>query len=110
MKKHNSNVIFFKIVLLVISIFLDLQVVYAQANCIKVDQIEKWEVLDSTKTIIYDKQGTSIAFVIFDSYPSPSLKKNGETFRFFSSTICWRDRVQISNGMTNIVSIEPIRR
>jgi hypothetical protein len=82
--------------------------VNAQSGCVKVDQIAKWEVLDSTKTIIYDSQGNSITFIIFDS--AAYLKKSGETFRFFSSTICRGDRVQTSQGMTHIVSIEPIRK
>lgn len=78
----------------------------AQSGCISVDQIAKWEVLDSTKTIVYDSQGNSIAFIIFDS----SLKKSNETFRFFSPTICRFDRVQISTAMAVIKSIEPIRK
>jgi hypothetical protein len=80
----------------------------AQSGCVKVDQIAKWEVLDSTKTIIYDSQENSVAFIIFGQ--TPYLKKSGETFRFFSPTICRFDRVQISGGMTTIVSIEPIRK
>ena len=84
-------------------------VVLAQANCIRVDQVAKWEVLDSTKTVIYDSQGSTIAFVIFDSY-SAYLKKSGETFRFFSSTICRGDRVQTTAGMTTVTNIEPIRK
>ena len=80
----------------------------AQPNCIKVDQIAKWEVLDYTKTIIYDNQGSSIAFVIFDS--PPYLTKKGENFRFFSPSICRGDRVQTSSGMTVIVNIEAIRK
>ena len=82
----------------------------AQSGCVRVDQIAKWEVLDSTKTIIYDSQGNTIAFIVFQHYPSPGLKKSGETFRFFSPTICYSDRVQISGGMTTISSIEPIRK
>ena len=82
----------------------------AQPSCIKVDQIGKWEVLDTTKTIIYDSQGNTIAFIIFQEYPAPTLKRSGETFRFFSPTICLFDRVQISAGMTTIRGIEPIRK
>lgn len=81
----------------------------AQPNCIKVDQIAKWEVLDNTKTIIYDNQGSSIAFVIFDGYTS-YLKKSGENFRFFSPSICRGDRVQVTNGMSSIIAIEAIRK
>lgn len=81
----------------------------AQTGCIRVDQIAKWEVLDSTKTVIYDPQGNSIAFIIFDGY-SPPLQKSGENFRFFSPTICKSDRVQITKGMTTISFIEPIRK
>jgi hypothetical protein len=108
MKNYHSTLNFFKFVVLVISVSLNSQIAYAQANCIKVDQIEKWEVLDTTKTIIFDKQGNSIAFVVFQDWSN--LKKNGETFRFFSSTICKYDRVQTSSGMSTITSIEPIRR
>ena len=82
-------------------------VVFAQANCIRVDQISKWEVLDASKAIAYDNQGNSIAFFIFDYQ---ALKKNGETFRFFSPTICNRDRVQTSSTMLQIMSNEPIRK
>jgi len=100
-----------KVVFISIAVFLNTVAAYAQVNCIKVDQIDKWEVLDNNKIIVYDNQGGNIAFVIFDSIsPAPSLKKNDETFRFFSSTICRFDRVQISNGMTMITSIEPIRK
>ena len=80
----------------------------AQSGCIRVDQIAKWEVLDETKTIIYDSQGNSIAFIVFKDFSY--LKKSGETFRFFSPTICRLDRVQTTVGMTTIQSIEPIRK
>ncbi len=83
-------------------------VVLAQANCIRVDQVAKWEVLDGNKTVIYDSQGGTIAFVVFESYAF--LKKSGETFRFFSSTICRGDRVQTTTGMTTVTNIEPIRK
>jgi hypothetical protein len=82
----------------------------AQPGCIRVDQIAKWEVLDVTKTIVYDSQGNSIAFVIFDPGFNGYLKKSNETFRFFSPTICRNDRVQISSAMVTISSIEPIRK
>ena len=80
----------------------------AQSGCIRVDAIAKWEVLDSTKTVVYDSQGNSIAFVIFDSYSF--LQRSGENFRFFSPTICRFDRVQTTRGMTTISSIESIRK
>lgn len=80
----------------------------AQTGCIRVDQIAKWEVLDSEKTIVYDSQGNSIAFVIFQDYAL--LKRSGESFRFFSPTICKFDRVQTTAGMTSIRNIEPIRK
>ena len=82
----------------------------AQSGCVRVDQIAKWEVLDSTKTVIYDSQGGSIAFVIFEWIAPIGLKRSGENFRFFSSSICRTDRVQISSGMTTVISIEPIRK
>ena len=94
--------------LMALSVLMSSNVVLAQANCIRVDQVAKWEVLDSTKTIIYDSQGNTMAFVIFDLYSY--LKKSGETFRFFSSTICRGDRVQTSSGMTTVSNIEPIRK
>jgi len=97
-------------VLIALSVLISSTAVFAQSNCIRVDQIAKWEVLDGNKTVIYDLQGSTIAFVLFETYPSPSLKKSGETFRFFSPTICRWDRVQISGGMTNITGIEPIRK
>jgi hypothetical protein len=81
--------------------------VNAQPTCIRVDQIAKWEVLDGDKTIVYDSQGNSIAFIIFSI---GFLKKSGETFRFFSPTICRADRVQTSTRMDSIQSIEPIRK
>ena len=80
----------------------------AQTGCIRVDQIAKWEVLDHTKTVAYDTQGNSIAFVIFETYAS--LQRSGENFRFFSPTICKFDRVQTTRGMTTISNIEPIRK
>jgi hypothetical protein len=96
--------------IIALSVLMSSNIVFAQSNCIRVDQIAKWEVLDQNKTIIYDSQGNTIAFVIFNtSYPN-YLKKSGETFRFFSSTICRYDRVQISSDMTTIQSIEPIRK
>lgn len=95
-------------ILLTLSILTCSNVLLAQTNCIRVDQIAKWEVLDSTKTIVYDSQGKSIAFIVFE-WP-PLLKSLGETFRFFSPTICKYDRVQISEGMTRISSIETIRK
>jgi len=99
-----------KTVLIVLSALMSSNFVLAQSNCVRVDQISKWEVLDQNKTIIYDSQGNTIAFVIFNtSYPN-YLKKSGETFRFFSPTICRADRVQISSDMTTILSIEPIRK
>ncbi len=79
----------------------------AQQTCIKVDQIARWEVLDGNKTVVYDQQGNSIAFVIFLEF---TLKRSGENFRFFSSSICRNDRVQISGGMNLISNIEPIRK
>jgi hypothetical protein len=82
----------------------------AQSGCIRVDQIAKWEVLDRTKTVVYDTQGNSIAFIIFDTGSYGFLKKSNETFRFFSPTICRFDRVQTSSVMTTISSIEPIRK
>ena len=82
--------------------------VNAQSGCIRVDAIAKWEVLDSTKTVVYDAQGNSIAFVIFEMYSN--LQRSGENFRFFSPTICRFDRVQTTKGMTTIASIEPIRK
>jgi hypothetical protein len=95
--------------LIALLLLISSNVAWAQANCIKVDQVAKWEVLDSTKAVIYDSQGSTIAFVIFSSYAS-YLKKSGETFRFFSSTICRGDRVQVSEGMTTVTNIEPIRK
>ncbi len=80
----------------------------AQSGCIRVDSIAKWEVLDTTKTVVYDSQGNAIAFIIFESLSF--LKRSGENFRFFSPTICKFDRVQTTNGMTMISSIEPIRK
>jgi hypothetical protein len=104
MKKYKRSLIFF-----CFCIFPFL--VNAQTGCIRVDQIAKWEVLDATKTIVYDSQGNSIAFVIFDTaYMSSWLQKSNETFRFFSPTICKNDRVQTSRAMTTITSIEPIRK
>jgi hypothetical protein len=83
----------------------------AQPGCIRVDQIAKWEVLDSDKTVVYDSQGNSIAFIIFNiNFPREYLSKSNETFRFFSSTICRNDRVQTSKVMTTITSIEQIRK
>ena len=99
-----------KTVVIALSALMCSNVVLAQSNCVRVDLIAKWEVLDQNKTIIYDSQGNTIAFVIFNtSYPN-YLKKSGETFRFFSPTICLYDRVQISSAMTNIQAIEPIRK
>jgi hypothetical protein len=83
----------------------------AQPGCLKVDSIAKWEVLDGSKTIVYDSQGNSIAFIIFEIIqPYEYLSKSNETFRFFSSMICRNDRVQTSKVMTRISSIEPIRK
>jgi hypothetical protein len=81
--------------------------VNAQSGCIRVDQIAKWEVLDFDKTIVYDNQGNSIAFIVFSQ---GYLKKSGENFRFFSPTICRLDRVQTSSRMDTISSVEPIRK
>jgi len=78
-------------------------------GCVKVDQIARWEVLDETKTIVYDSQGNSIAFIVF-TFSTTKLSKSKETFRFFSSTICPNDRVQTSTGMTTVATIEPIRK
>jgi hypothetical protein len=95
-------------VLFALSILMTFSGVWAQTNCLIVDQIARWEILDSDKAIVYDSQGNSIAFVIFGA---GYLKKSGETFRFFSSTICRGDRVQKSSGsMDTIFSIEPIRK
>ena len=83
----------------------------AQSGCIRVDSIAKWEVLDGSKTIAYDSQGNSIAFIIFNiNYSTEYLSKSNETFRFFSPTICRYDRVQTSKVMTTVLSIEPIRK
>ena len=101
MKTLNSIIVFLG---LVICPFLT----QAQPQCIAVDRIAKWEVLDSTKTIVYDPQGNSIAFIIFSS--AAFLKKSGENFRFFSPTICVYDRVQTTAGMTTVNGIEPIRK
>ncbi len=81
----------------------------AQKACINLDQISKWEVLDGTKALAYDPQGSSLAFVIFDPF-APLLKKSGENFRFFSPSVCPNDRVQVSGGMKTVQSIEPIRK
>jgi hypothetical protein len=94
-------------ILLPLAFMISPFLVNAQSGCIRVDQIAKWEVLDSDKTIIYDSQGNSIAFVVF---LTGYLKKSGETFRFFSPTICRNDRVQTSSRMDSIQSIEPIRK
>ncbi len=79
----------------------------AQSGCVRVDQIAKWEVLDLDKTVVYDAQGNTIAFIIFSQ---GYLKKSGESFRFFSPTICRNDRVQTSSRMDTIFSVEPIRK
>lgn len=79
----------------------------AQSGCVRVDQIAKWEVLDFTKTVVYDAQGNTIAFIVFSQ---GGLKKSGENFRFFSPTICTSDRVQTSSRMDLISSVEPIRK
>ena len=106
MKKHKTSLVILPLILS-LSPFL----ANAQSGCIRVDQIAKWEVLDSNKTIAYDAQGNSIAFVIFNTiYSYEHLSKSNETFRFFSPTICKNDRVQTSKAMTTITSIEPIRR
>jgi hypothetical protein len=97
--------------IIALSVLMTFNVVLAQSNCVKVDQIAKWEVLDHNKTVIYDSQGNTIAFVIFNILsPSAYLKKSGETFRFFSPTLCRVDRVQVSGGMVTISDIEPIRK
>ena len=83
--------------------------VNAESQCIKVDSIAKWEVLDHNKTVIHDSQGNSIAFVVFWTTAS-ILQTSGETFRFFSPTICESDRVQTSTGMQKIRAIEIIRK
>ncbi len=102
----NSKALFISFVFLVFPFCSN-----AQSGCIRVDQIAKWEVLDISKTIVYDSQGNSIAFIIFDiNYPNEYLSKSNETFRFFSSMICRNDRVQTSKVMTRISSIEPIRK
>ena len=97
-----------KTTIIALSVLMSSTAVLAQANCIRVDQVAKWEVLDGNKTVIYDSQGGTIAFVVFESYAY--LKKSGETFRFFSSTICRGDRVQTTMGMTTVTNIEPIRK
>ena len=97
-----------KTTIIALSVLMSSTAVLAQSNCVRVDQIAKWEVLDSNKTVVYDLQGGTIAFVVFASYPY--LKKSGETFRFFSSTICSGDRVQTTAGMTLVLNIEPIRK
>ena len=79
----------------------------AQSGCVRVDQIAKWEVLDFDKTVVYDAQGNTIAFIVFSQ---GYLKKSGENFRFFSPTICRYDRVQTSSRMDTISSVEPIRK
>ena len=95
-------------ILFVLSILTFSNAIWAQTNCLKVDQIAKWEILDFDKAIVYDSQGNSIAFVIFSA---GYLKKSGETFRFFSPTICRGDRVQKSSGSMDVIqSIEPIRK
>lgn len=74
--------------IIALSVLMSSNAVLAQSNCVRVDQIAKWEVLDNTKTVIYDAQGNTIAFFIFNSPSYTSyLKKFGETFRFFSPTI-----------------------
>lgn len=96
-----------KNVLFALSILMTCSGVWAQTNCLRVEQIAKWEILDIDKAIVYDTQGNSIAFVIFAGY----LVKNGETFRFFSPTICRGDRVQKASGSMDVIkSIEPIRK
>ena len=82
----------------------------AQSGCIRVDSIAKWEVLDYSKTIVYDSQNNSIAFIIFDVNQTNYLVKLNESFRFFSPTICRFDRVQTTKGMTTVSSIEVIRK
>jgi len=97
-----------KTTIIALSVLMSSTAVLAQPNCIRVDQVAKWEVLDGNKTVIYDSQGGTIAFVVFSS--SAYIKKSGETFRFFSSTICSGDRVQTTAGMTLVLNIEPIRK
>jgi hypothetical protein len=99
-----------KTTIIALSLLMSSNVVLAQSNCIRLDRIAKWEVLDHNKTIIYDSQGNTIAFVVFDTVYPHYLKKTGETFRFFSPTICQSDRVQISSSMTYISTIESIRK
>ena len=106
MKKYKTSLVVLSLILSLFPFSVN-----AQSGCIRVDQIAKWEVLDSNKTIAYDAQGNSIAFVIFNTiYSYEYLSKSNETFRFFSPTICKNDRVQTSKAMTTITSIEPIRR
>jgi hypothetical protein len=106
MKKYKTSLVVLSLILSLFPFSVN-----AQSGCIRVDQIAKWEVLDSNKTIAYDAQGNSIAFVIFNIiYSYEHLSKSNENFRFFSPTICKNDRVQTSKAMTTIASIEPIRR
>jgi hypothetical protein len=97
----------FKSVLILFCVCFSSFYATAKPVCIKVDSIAKWEVLDHNKTLIYDAQGNSIAFIIFNG---TNLRKIDESFRFFSSTICPHDRVQTSQIMTTISSIELIRK
>jgi len=98
----NSKALFISFFFLIFPFFAN-----AQLGCIRVDQIAKWEVLDSDKTVVYDSQGNTIAFIVFSQ---GFLKKSGENFRFFSPIICRYDRVQTSSRMDTISSVEPIRK
>ena len=80
-------------------------------SCIRVDRIAKWEILNSYKTLVYDAQGNSIAFIDFAPGSTPDLRKGTPTFRFFSPSICVADDVQINgNTMSWVNGIKLVRK
>jgi len=99
--------------LLAFAILVFSPMTFAQTGpCVRVDRIAKWEILNYYKTLIYDANGESIAFVdFFYSLSSPDLRTGTPTFRFFSPTICEGDDVQINGKyMTRIEEIKLVRK
>lgn len=79
--------------------------------CIRVDRIAKWEILNTYKTLVYDAQGNSIAFIDFHPSITPNLRNGTPTFRFFSPSICKNDDVQINgNTMSYVYDIKLVRK
>jgi hypothetical protein len=81
-------------------------------QCIRVADVTKWEVIDSSKVLAYSGS-TYLAFVSFGISFSENMNLvpgKPVTLRFFSPSICQNDNVIVNDVSTYVVNVELVRQ